>query len=65
MLFGALCLRRFGLIVAVPGAVVLASFAAPKQRPVGVLIAAAILTLFAWLVFVFSLGIRVPLMGGL
>ncbi|EHK78003.1 Tricarboxylate transport protein TctB [Sinorhizobium meliloti CCNWSX0020] len=65
MLFGAFCLRRFGLVVAVPGAVILASLASRELRPKGTLIAAAVLTLFAWLVFVVGLGIRLPLIVGL
>ena len=65
MLFGAFGLNRFGLVVAVPGAVMLASFASRERRPVGVLVAAAVLTLFAWLVFVVGLGVRLPLVAGL
>lgn len=65
MLFGAFGLNRFGLVVAVPGAVILASFASRERRPVGVLIAAAVLTLFAWLVFLVGLGVRLPLVAGL
>ncbi|WP_018431314.1 tripartite tricarboxylate transporter TctB family protein [Hoeflea sp. 108] len=65
MLFGAFGLNRFGLVVAVPGAVILASFASRERRPVGVLVAAAVLTLIAWLVFVAGLGVRLPLVAGL
>ena len=64
LLFGAFCLRRFGLLVAVPGAVILASFASRELRPVGTLVAAVVLTLFIWLVFVVGLGIRLPLIAG-
>jgi hypothetical protein len=65
MLFGALGLNRFGLVIAVPGAIVLASFASRERRPVGVLVSAVGLTLFAWLVFVVGLSVRLPLIAGL
>lgn len=64
MLFGAVSLDRFGLVVAVPGAVILASFASRERHPLGVAVAAVALTLFAWLVFVLGLGVRLPLIAG-
>ncbi|MFT3805280.1 MAG: tripartite tricarboxylate transporter TctB family protein [Burkholderiaceae bacterium] len=65
MLFGAVALGRFGLVVAVPGSVILASFASREKHPLGVIVSAAVLTLFAWLIFVVGLGVRLPLIGGL
>jgi hypothetical protein len=65
MLFGAIALGRFGLVIAVPGAVILASFASREKHMLGVIVSAAVLTLFAWLVFVVGLGVRLPLIAGL
>lgn len=65
MLFGAVSLGRFGLVVAVPGAVILASFASREKHLLGVIVSAVVLTLFAWLIFVVGLGVRLPLIAGL
>lgn len=60
VLFGAM-LPRLGLFIAVPVLIVVVSFAGDEFRWRGVLIAAAVLTVFAWAVFVVGLSLTIPL----
>jgi len=58
--FGLL-LPRAGMFITIPILIVMVSFATTEFRWLGVLIAAAVLTLFAWLVFVVGLKLTIPL----
>ncbi len=60
LIVGAIMLQQFGLLIAVPSTVIVASFASRELRPIGVLAAAAVLTLFVWLVFVAGLHLPIP-----
>jgi len=54
-------LPRFGLILTVPLLTIVVSFAGREFGWVGVLITSAVLTVFAWLVFVVGLNLTIPL----
>jgi len=54
-------LPRFGLIITVPLLTIVVSFAGREFGWVGVLITSAVLTVFAWLVFVVGLNLTIPL----
>ena len=58
--FGLL-LPRAGMFITIHILIVMVSFATTEFRWLGVLIAAAVLTLFAWLVFVVGLKLTIPL----
>lgn len=58
-IFGAM-LPRLGLFISVPVLIVLVSFAGDEFKWRGVIIAAVVLTVFSWLVFVKGLGLTIP-----
>lgn len=58
-LFG-LTLERLGLLIAVPLLIIVVSFAGDEFRWKGVIIASAVLTAFAWGVFVKGLSLTIP-----
>lgn len=58
--FGVL-LPRMGLFVTVPLLIIMVSFAGDEFKWLGVLISAAVLTVFAWAVFVAGLKLTIPL----
>ncbi len=60
VLFGAM-LPRLGLFVTVPVLIIVVSFAGDEFKWRGVLIAATVLTVFAWAVFVVGLSLTIPL----
>lgn len=60
VLFGAM-LPRLGLFITVPVLIIVVSFAGDEFKWRGVLIAAAVLTVFAWAVFVRGLNLTIPL----
>ncbi|MGV3652443.1 MAG: tripartite tricarboxylate transporter TctB family protein [Devosia sp.] len=64
LIFGGITLTSLGVLVAVPGSVVIACFAAGRLQLVPTLALAAFLTAFAWLVFIVGLGLRLPLLPG-
>lgn len=65
LLFGAWTLRRFGLAIAVPGTVLIASLASREFRLIPALILALALTAFTYTIFVAGIGVRLPLIAGL
>jgi hypothetical protein len=58
--FGAL-LPRLGMIITVPVLIVMVSLAGDEFRWRGVIIAATVLTVFSWLIFVAGLKLTIPL----
>jgi hypothetical protein len=60
ILFGVM-LPRLGLVVTVPVLITVVSLAGDEFKWRGVIIAAAVLTAFAWIVFVWGLGLTIPL----
>lgn len=58
--FGA-TITTLGLLIAVPILIVISSFADDEFKWVGVIINAAVLTVFSWLVFVYGLKLTIPL----
>jgi hypothetical protein len=60
ILFGVM-LPRLGLVVTVPVLITVVSLAGDEFKWRGVIIAAAVLTAFAWAVFVWGLGLTIPL----
>ncbi|TKT78342.1 tripartite tricarboxylate transporter TctB family protein [Aquamicrobium sp. LC103] len=64
LIVGGATLTSLGVIVAVPATVIIASFAADRARFLPVLLMAALLTAFTYLVFVAALGIQLPLYPG-
>jgi hypothetical protein len=59
-IFGAM-LPRLGLFISVPVLIIITSFAGDEFKWRGVLIAAASLTVFSWLIFVAGLKLTIPL----
>lgn len=64
LIFGALTIRWLGLVIAIPGTVLIASAASPRLSLSGAIIAAILLTVFCWGVFVLGLQVRLPLLAG-
>lgn len=64
LLFAAATLRHVGLVVAVPGAVLIASRASRELTIMKALGVAAFLTVFVWAVFVLGFSVRLPLLAG-
>ena len=60
LVFGAWTLRRFGIVVAVPGAILISSLASKEISWRGAALLAVFLTAFVWVVFVGGLGVRLP-----
>jgi hypothetical protein len=60
MVFGFM-LPRLGLVITVPVLITIVSFAGDEFKWRGVIIAAAVLTAFSWAVFVWGLGLTIPL----
>jgi Tripartite tricarboxylate transporter TctB family len=60
VLFGFM-LPRLGLVITVPVLIAIVSFAGDEFKWRGVIIAAAVLTVFSWAVFVWGLGLTIPL----
>ncbi|MBX3618707.1 MAG: tripartite tricarboxylate transporter TctB family protein [Rhizobacter sp.] len=60
VMFGAL-LPRLGMVITVPLLIILVSFAGDEFKWKGVLIAAAVLTTFTWLIFIVGLKLIIPL----
>jgi len=58
--FGAL-LPRLGLFITIPVLIVMVSFAGDEFKWRGVIIAAAVLTVSSWLIFVAGLSLTIPL----
>ena len=58
--FGAM-LPRLGLFISVPVLIILVSLAGDEFKWRGVIIAAAVLTVFSWLIFVAGLKLTIPL----
>jgi Tripartite tricarboxylate transporter TctB family len=61
VLYG-LTLPKLGLVVAVPLLVLVSSFASDEFSWLAAVINAAVLTVFAWLVFVKGLGLTIPVL---
>lgn len=59
-IFGAM-LPRLGLFITVPVLIIIVSFAGDEFKWRGVIIAAAVLTIFSWLIFVAGLSLTIPL----
>lgn len=59
-LFGFM-LPRLGLFVSLPVLIVIASFASEEFSWRGALISAVVLTAFSWFVFIWGLGLTIPL----
>ncbi len=64
MIFGALTLRTLGIVVAIPGTILIASFASPRAALKPIIWTSVLLTVFTWLVFVKALQVRLPLLVG-
>lgn len=64
VIFGGAALQYLGLVIAVPGAVAIASLAAERPRWTPIAIMAVLLSAFAYLVFFLGLGIQLPLYPG-
>ncbi|SDN41462.1 tripartite tricarboxylate transporter TctB family protein [Ensifer sp. YR511] len=64
LLFAAATLRHAGIVVAVPGAVLIASRASRDLTVVQALGISAFLTIFVWAVFVLGFSVRLPLLAG-
>ncbi|EIM30113.1 Tripartite tricarboxylate transporter TctB family [Microvirga lotononidis] len=62
LVFAGLTVKGLGIIVAIPGAVILSSLASGSARLLPTLLMAAFLTAFAYLVFVVGLGIQLSLL---
>lgn len=60
LLFGVL-LPRLGMIVTIPLLIVAVSFAGDEFSWLGVLVAAVVLTVFSWLIFVYGLNLTIPM----
>ena len=60
VLFGAL-LPRLGMIITIPILIVAVSFAGDEFKWRGVVIAAIVLTIFSWVIFVWGLKLTIPL----
>jgi Tripartite tricarboxylate transporter TctB family len=60
VVFGAL-LPRLGMFITIPILVVMASYAGDEFHWRGVLVSAAILTVFSWLIFIIGLKLTIPL----
>lgn len=60
VMFGVL-LPRLGMIITIPLLIIAVSFAGDEFKWRGVLIAAAVLTFFSWLIFVAGLNLTIPL----
>jgi drug/metabolite transporter (DMT)-like permease len=58
----AIMLPRLGMFLSIPVLIVVVSFAGDQFKWKGVLVAAAVLTVFSWLVFVKGLGLTIPVM---
>lgn len=56
----AILLPRLGMFISIPILIIVVSFAGDEFKWKGVLIAAAVLTVFSWLVFVKGLGLTIP-----
>jgi phosphatidylglycerophosphate synthase len=56
----AIMLPRLGMFITIPVLIVAVSFAGDEFKWKGVLIAAVVLTVFSWLVFVKGLGLTIP-----
>lgn len=61
--FGA-ALPRLGLVVTVPLLIIIVSFAGNEFRWPGVIANSIVLTVFAWLVFVYGLKLTIPMWPG-
>ncbi len=59
VLFGAL-LPRLGMVITIPILIIAVSFAGDEFKWRGVLIAAAVLTFFSWVIFVWGLKLTIP-----
>lgn len=59
-LFGFM-LPRFGMFISLPVLIVLCSFAGDEFSWVAVLSSAVVLTVFCWFVFIWGLGLTIPL----
>lgn len=57
----AILIRTTGLIPAVVASTVIASLVMPKRSPLVIAVLCVVLSLIAWLLFVWGLGIRMPL----
>jgi hypothetical protein len=57
----AVLLPRLGMIITIPILIVMVSFAGSEFRWRGVIIAAIVLTIFSWLIFVAGLKLTIPL----
>ncbi len=59
-MFGA-ALPRLGMIITVPLLIIIVSLAGSEFRWKGVIAASVVLTVFAWLVFVYGLKLTIPM----
>lgn len=64
VLFSAGTLLTLGLTVAIPVLVIVGSLASRSFRIVPVLATAAVLTFMAWAIFIWGLGLRIPIWWG-
>jgi hypothetical protein len=60
ILLAAVLLLTAGLVVAIPVLVIVGSLASRDFRPVRVFITAVVLTVMAWAIFIWGLGLRIP-----
>lgn len=60
VLFGVL-LPRLGMVITIPILIIAVSFAGDEFKWRGVLIAAAVLTFFSWVIFVWGLKLTIPM----
>lgn len=58
----AILLPRLGMFISIPILIVTVSFAGDEFKWKGVLIAAVVLTIFSWAVFVKGLGLTIPVL---
>jgi len=63
--FGALTMRNVGILVAVPGAIIIAGLASRRFKIRPALWSSLALVAFTWLVFVKALQVRLPLLAGI
>jgi hypothetical protein len=64
VVLAAFLLRPAGLVVAIPVLVVVAALSSPNSRIVAMALTAAILTFMAWAIFIWGLGLRIPVWWG-
>ena len=64
VLLSAFLLLTVGLVVAIPVLVIVGSLASRNFRPLPVMITAAVLTFMAWAIFIWGLGLRIPVWWG-